>query len=126
MGPWQGFGWMDERFQVHGRQRGMNSNYRNYTTIFIPYSPRCWSLTNKGCWEPKISRLLSVNFSGESDVPLEICNTMQPHAWGYDRDNDVGHKTADEVMEMLAGTKEDERQLIAEHWSFAGWFSFCG
>jgi alpha-L-fucosidase len=52
------------------------------------------------------------HFTGESDVPLEICNTMQPYAWGYDRDNDIGHKTADEVMEMLAHTKKMNANLL--------------
>jgi len=35
------------------------------------------------------------------DKPKEICNTLQPHAWGYRRADDGQHKTADEVMEML-------------------------
>jgi alpha-L-fucosidase len=52
------------------------------------------------------------NFTGESDVPLEICNTMQPYAWGYDRDNDVGHKTPAEVMAMLQETKEKKANLL--------------
>ncbi|PNW29690.1 alpha-L-fucosidase [Formosa algae] len=52
------------------------------------------------------------HFTGESDVPLELCNTMQPYAWGYDRDNDVGHKTPDEVMEMLAETKAMNANLL--------------
>ncbi|MDO6792076.1 alpha-L-fucosidase [Tamlana sp. 1_MG-2023] len=52
------------------------------------------------------------HFTGTSDVPLEICNTMQPYAWGYDRDNDVGHKTPNEVMEMLAHTKKMKANLL--------------
>ncbi|OHX63816.1 alpha-L-fucosidase precursor [Flammeovirga pacifica] len=40
-------------------------------------------------------------YKREGDEILEICNTMQPYAWGYDRDNDIGHKTPDEVMSML-------------------------
>jgi alpha-L-fucosidase len=43
---------------------------------------------------------------------IEICNTMQPYAWGYDRDNNVGHKTADEVMDMLSHTKEMKANLL--------------
>ena len=45
-------------------------------------------------------------------MPLELCDTMQPYAWGYDRDNDVGHKTPDEVMEMLKHTKEMNANLL--------------
>jgi alpha-L-fucosidase len=52
------------------------------------------------------------HFDGESEIPLEICNTMQPYAWGYDRDNDVGHKTPDEVMEMLAHTDSMNANLL--------------
>jgi len=52
------------------------------------------------------------HFNEKSEVPLEICNTMQPKAWGYDRSNDEGHKTPDEVMEMLAHTKEMGANLL--------------
>ena len=41
------------------------------------------------------------HFKGTSDVPLEICDTLQPYSWGYARIDDQGHKTADQVMEML-------------------------
>jgi len=34
--------------------------------------------------------------------PAEICNTLQPHAWGYDDRNEGKHRTADDVIEMLA------------------------
>ncbi|MCG8309186.1 MAG: alpha-L-fucosidase [Cytophagales bacterium] len=33
--------------------------------------------------------------------PKEVCNTLQPHAWGYRRADDGKHKTADDVMAML-------------------------
>ena len=45
------------------------------------------------------------NFKGASEVPLEICDTLQPHSWGYDREDDQGHKTADQVMDMLKKAK---------------------
>jgi len=35
------------------------------------------------------------------DKPREICNTLQPHAWGYHKGNDGKHKTAGDIMEML-------------------------
>jgi alpha-L-fucosidase len=41
------------------------------------------------------------NFKSESKVPLELCDTLQPHSWGYDRADDGKHKTADQVMGML-------------------------
>lgn len=33
--------------------------------------------------------------------PKEICNTLQPHAWGYNKQHDGNHKTANEVLQML-------------------------
>ncbi len=52
------------------------------------------------------------HFKGVSEVPLEICNTMQPYSRGYDRDNNVGHKTADEVMEMLTHARDIKANLL--------------
>lgn len=33
--------------------------------------------------------------------PREICNTLQPHAWGYNKQHDGNHKTAEDIMKML-------------------------
>ncbi len=33
--------------------------------------------------------------------PREICNTLQPNAWGYNRLNDGKHKTAEEIVKLL-------------------------
>lgn len=35
------------------------------------------------------------------DKPKEICNTLQPHAWGYKKADDGQHKTPDEVYAIL-------------------------
>lgn len=35
------------------------------------------------------------------DKAREICNTLQPHAWGYNKQHDGNHKSADEVLMML-------------------------
>lgn len=40
-------------------------------------------------------------FELNQDKPKEICNTLQPHAWGYKKAVDGQHKNADEVMEIL-------------------------
>ena len=48
-------------------------------------------------------------FKGQSKVPLELCDTLQPHGWGYTKKDDGKHKTADQVMKML----EDARKLNA-------------
>lgn len=52
------------------------------------------------------------HYKREGDELLEVCNTMQPYAWGYDRDNDKGHKTVDEVMAMLAHTDSMNANLL--------------
>ena len=44
-------------------------------------------------------------FKGTSKVPLELCDTLQPHAWGHHRQDDQNHKTADQVMDMLKKAK---------------------
>lgn len=52
------------------------------------------------------------HFKGTSDVPLEICDTLQPYSWGYDRKDDKGHKTADQVMEMLKRARDLGANLL--------------
>ena len=41
-------------------------------------------------------------WQGKPPKPLELCDTLQPKGWGYIKDDDGKHKTADEVMQMLA------------------------
>lgn len=40
-------------------------------------------------------------FELNKNKPKEICNTMQPHAWGYKKSDDGQHKTANEIYEIL-------------------------
>ena len=47
-----------------------------------------------------------------SNKPREICNTLQPHAWGYNKDNDGKHKTTADVMEMLRTAKIENANLL--------------
>lgn len=51
-------------------------------------------------------------FKGTSEEPLEFCDTLQPWKWGYDKSLDGKHKNADEVMEMLKKTKEQNANLL--------------
>lgn len=44
--------------------------------------------------------------------PIEICNTLQPHAWGYNKKHDGNHKTADEVLQMLSDAKAIDANLL--------------
>ncbi len=41
------------------------------------------------------------NYSQKPDRPLELCDTLQPHGWGYMKEDDGHHKTPDQVMTML-------------------------
>ena len=51
-------------------------------------------------------------FKGESKVPLELCDTLQPHGWGDTKKDDGKHKTADKVMKMLANAKKLNANLL--------------
>ena len=44
--------------------------------------------------------------------PKEICNTLQPHAWGYNKADDGKHKTADEVMKLLVESRKINANLL--------------
>lgn len=52
------------------------------------------------------------DFKGTSDVPLEICDTLQPHSWGYDRSADTNHKGPAEVMKMLERAESISANLL--------------
>ncbi len=52
------------------------------------------------------------HFKGTSEVPLELCDTLQPRSWGYDRMDDNAHKSADQVMEMLENAKAINANLL--------------
>ena len=52
------------------------------------------------------------HFKGTSSIPLEICDTLQPVSWGYDRFYDNQHRNADEVMKMLAKAKSYPANLL--------------
>ena len=44
--------------------------------------------------------------------PREICNTLQPHAWGYNKQHDGNHKTAAEILEMLEDAASIDANLL--------------
>lgn len=48
-------------------------------------------------------------YEKNKNKPREICNTLQPHAWGYNSSMDGKHKTAEEILEIL----EDARAIHA-------------
>lgn len=46
------------------------------------------------------------------DKPREICNTLQPHAWGYNKRHDGNHKTAADILELLAQADSLDANLL--------------
>lgn len=46
------------------------------------------------------------------DKPREICNTLQPHAWGYNKSKDGKHKDADEVLNLLREARATGANLL--------------
>ena len=51
-------------------------------------------------------------YEKNKDKPREICNTLQPRAWGYNKSVDGKHKSADEVMQMLKDAEELNANLL--------------
>lgn len=46
------------------------------------------------------------------DKPREICNTLQPHAWGYNKAHDGNHKSAEDILEMLSDAAAINANLL--------------
>ena len=46
------------------------------------------------------------------DKPKEICNTLQPHAWGYNKAHDGNHKSAEEVLVLLEEAAAQQANLL--------------
>lgn len=51
-------------------------------------------------------------FKEQSEVPIELCDTLQPHGWGYIKEDDGKHKTPDEVMAMLENAGRINANLL--------------
>jgi len=52
------------------------------------------------------------NSDEKPDKPLEICDTMQPRGWGYIKEDDGKHKTADDIVEMLKHASQYPANLL--------------
>lgn len=46
------------------------------------------------------------------DKPREICNTLQAHAWGYNKSEDGSHKSANDIIGMLNDAKKSNANLL--------------
>ncbi|NND06486.1 MAG: alpha-L-fucosidase precursor [Saprospiraceae bacterium] len=51
-------------------------------------------------------------YEKNKDKPREICNTLQPHAWGYNKKHDGNHKTAIDVLNLLEDAREVSANLL--------------
>lgn len=51
-------------------------------------------------------------WKGKSEIPLEICDTLQPHGWGYTKKDDGKHKTVNDVALMLENAKKIDANLL--------------
>lgn len=51
-------------------------------------------------------------YEKNKNKPQEICNTLQPHAWGYNKKHDGNHKTANDIMIMLEDAKSIDANLL--------------
>jgi len=52
------------------------------------------------------------HWEGTPTKPLEICNTMQPYSWGYDRADEGRHRGPDAIMKMLKHAAEMPANLL--------------
>ncbi len=53
-----------------------------------------------------------IAYERNKNKPREVCTTMQPHAWGYNKNDDGKHHSADDVMKMLKDAKAMNANLL--------------
>jgi alpha-L-fucosidase len=51
-------------------------------------------------------------YEKNKNKPKEICNTLQPHAWGYNKNTDGKHKKAEELVEIIKNTWAKNANLL--------------
>ncbi len=51
-------------------------------------------------------------YEKNKNKPKEICNTLQPHAWGYNKSMNGKHKTAEELVEIFREARERNANLL--------------
>jgi alpha-L-fucosidase len=51
-------------------------------------------------------------FDQKPDKPLELCDTLQPHGWGYIKADDGKHKRPDQVLAMLSKARSFPANLL--------------
>jgi alpha-L-fucosidase len=51
-------------------------------------------------------------YEKNKDKPKEICNTLQPHSWGYNKNDDGKHKTTEELVQIVKDTRAKGANLL--------------
>lgn len=51
-------------------------------------------------------------YEKNKDKPREICNTLQPQAWGYNKIHDGNHKSANDIIKILNNAKKSNANLL--------------
>ncbi|WP_217447784.1 alpha-L-fucosidase [Maribellus comscasis] len=51
-------------------------------------------------------------FEKNKNKPKEICNTLQNHAWGYNKQDDGKHKTAEQLLQIVKDTWAQDANLL--------------
>jgi alpha-L-fucosidase len=57
----------------------------------------------------EVARLV---YEKNKEKPMEICNTLQPHAWGYNKQHDGNHKKAEDILKMLEDAHSMNANLL--------------
>ncbi len=53
-----------------------------------------------------------IAYEKNKNKPREICNTLQPHSWGYNKKDDGNHKSAVDVINILDDAKKINANLL--------------
>jgi len=62
--------------------------------------------------QPKKGELARAVWEKNRGKPGEVCTTLQPHGWGYNKADDGRHRGPDEVMGMLADAAAQKANLL--------------
>jgi alpha-L-fucosidase len=61
---------------------------------------------------PEQAEIAEIAWARNQHKHNEICDTLQPGAWGYTEADDGQHRTSDEVQQMLADAQEQDCNLL--------------
>ena len=62
--------------------------------------------------DPELKKAPEMAWQSNKNKHNEICDTLQPRVWGYKKDDDSKHKSADEVMQMLSDAEQQNCNLL--------------